>query len=149
MYYALTIKDGIITGVHESEKPITDKTFALNPKLAGQEVMLFTSGEYREGHALSEYTDGKLRPLVDRINEGMSEIPEGFELIDGELIKRDVLVEEAPLKLLDVLSASDAKIAALEAELAALKPIMQQLIDSQKATEPVKEDSEPQLPLTK
>ena len=122
MYYAITIKDGIITGVHESEKPITDKTFALNPKLAGQKVMPFTSGGYREGHALAEYTDGKLRPLMDRIAEGLAEIPEGFELIDGELVKRDVPAEEAPPKLLDLLSAAASKIAALEAELVLLKP---------------------------
>ena len=149
MYYALTIKDGIITGVHESEKPITDKTFANNPELSWQEVMPFKDGEYREGHSLAEYTDGKLRPLLDRITDGLAEKPQGFEIIDNELVKMDVPVEEASPKILDILSASDAKIAALEAELAALKPIMQQLIDSQKATKPVKEDSESQLPLTK
>jgi hypothetical protein len=115
MYHALTIKENIITGVHESEMPITDKTFAKNPELTGQEVLPFTSGEYREGHALAEYTDGKLRPLVDRISEGLANIPEGFELIDGELVKTDVPVEEAPPKLID-------RIRALETELAALKP---------------------------
>ena len=149
MYYALTVKDGIITGVHESESLITDKTFENNPNLVGQEVMSFKDAEYSEGHKLAEYTDGILRPLLDRINEGLTDIPEGFELIDGELANLDVPIEDAPPKILDILSASDAKIAALEAELAALKPIMQQLIDSQKATEPVKEDSESQLPLTK
>ena len=122
MYYAITIKNGVITGVHESEKPITDKTFALNPELAGQEVVPFKDGEYQEGHWLAEYTDGKLRQLIDRINEGLTDIPEGFELIDGELIKRDVPVEEAPPKLLDLLTAAAGKIAALEAELALLKP---------------------------
>jgi hypothetical protein len=115
MYYALTTKDGIITGVHESEMPITGKTFDKNPELTGQEVLPFTSGEYREGHSLAEYTDGKLRPLLDRISEGLANIPEGFELIDGELVKTDVPVEEAPPKLID-------RIRALETELAALKP---------------------------
>ena len=122
MYYALTIKDSIITGVHESESPITDKTFENNPNLAGQEVMSFKNAEYSEGHKLAEYTDGVLRPLIDRINEGLTDIPEGFELIDGELVNLDVPIEDAPPKILDILSASDAKIAALETELAALKP---------------------------
>ena len=123
MYYALTIKSGIITGVHESEKPIADKTFGNNPELAGQEVIpLKDTAEYQSGRRLTEYNDGILRPLLDRIVEGLADIPEGFELIDNELVKRDVPVEDAPPKLLDMLSAAAGKIAALEAELAALKP---------------------------
>ena len=129
MYYALTIKGGIITGVHESEKPIADKTFALNPKLAGQEVIpLKDTAEYQSGRRLTEYNDGILRPLLDRIAEGLADIPEGFELIDDELVKRDVPIEEAPPKLLDLLSAAAGKIAALEGELALLKPTVSTLV---------------------
>ena len=38
LYYALTLRDGVITGRHESVKPITMKTFD-KTKYAGDEVV--------------------------------------------------------------------------------------------------------------
>jgi hypothetical protein len=121
MYYALTINaDQIITGVHESASPIAETTFAENPELAEDTVLpIDEPNEYQAGQPMAAYTDGVLRPLIDRINEGLASVPEGVELIDGELVKTDVPVEEAPPKLID-------RIRALETELAALKPKIQE-----------------------
>ena len=123
MYYALTVNAyQIITGVHESVAPILTDTFAANPELADDTVVPFESGEYAQGYHLDEYADGVLRPLVDRIADGLAAVPDGFELIDGELIKRDVPVEDAPPKLLDMLTAANAEITALKLKLAELEP---------------------------
>ena len=122
IYNALTIKDNIITGVHASTKPIEQGHFERSPKYADDTVVPFEKGEYAQGHHLDEYADGILRPLVDRIADGLARVPDGFELIDGESIKRDVPVEDAPPKLLDMLTAANAEITALKLKLTELEP---------------------------
>lgn len=122
IYNALTIKDNIITGVHTATKPIEKGHFERSPKYADDTVVPFESGEYAQGHHLDEYADGILRPLVDRITDGLAQVPDGFELIDGELIKRDIPVEDAPPKLMDMLTAANAEITALKSKLTALEP---------------------------
>lgn len=91
LYYALTIKDGFVTGVHESGTPFTSQTFANSPEYAGQEVrQLEEKFEYETGQPLASYNeDGTLRPLIDRINEGLAEVPDGHAIIDGELVAEE------------------------------------------------------------
>lgn len=127
IYNALTIKDNIITGVHTATKPIEQGHFERSPKYADDTVVSFESGEYTQGHSMDEYADGILRPIVDRIADGLAAVPDGFELIDGELIKRDVPVEDAPPKLVDMLTAANAEIAALKLKLTALEPTITKL----------------------
>ena len=127
IYNALTIKDNIITGVHTATKPIEQGHFERSPKYADDTVVPFGAGEYAQGHHLDEYADGILRPIVDRIVDGLAAVPDGFELIDGELIKRDIPVEDAPPTLLDMLTAANTEIAALKSKLAALEPTISAL----------------------
>lgn len=112
MYYALTVKDNIITGVHESEKPITDKTFKANPWLAEDLVIpIDTPMDYLTGTDIRCFEkDGKLKDPVWCIEQGYMKLPPDMELIDGELIKKDIPVEEAPPSLKDRLMAAEQKV---------------------------------------
>ncbi len=111
MYYAITILDGKITAKHESGSPITDTTFDANPEFAGQEVIETTeASEYASGFLLAEFTaDGVLRPLIDRINDGLATVPDGMKLIDGQLVADEVPPEAetegvvSAMELIDIL----------------------------------------------
>lgn len=102
MNYALTVRGTTITGVHEGIRPFTQDTFAKNPRLAGDEVRLIEDpAEYAPGTDLREYdANGMLRPLVDRILEGYAQVPPGYELIEGELVRTQEAEAEAPPTLL-------------------------------------------------
>lgn len=111
MYYAITIDhDGRITGRHESVVELTADVFA-DGIFAGQEVRAVAQGtEYRAGYLLAEYdADGALRPLIDRINDGLTAVPDAWELIDGELVLTEVPEAEAPPRLLERVLGAEAK----------------------------------------
>lgn len=111
MYEVITVKDGRITGRHESTVEITAQTFANSPMYAGHEVMPVPEGaDYREDFLLAEYTaEGVLRPLIDRILEGLTEVPDGYEVIDGDLVQTQVpeTEAEAPPTLLARVEAAE------------------------------------------
>lgn len=111
MFYALTVNNGIITGVHSSVEQIKQGHFKRSPKFAEDIVVPIESGEYAAGHNVKEYSKGKLRPLVDRVKEGFAEVPAGYELIEGELVKKDVASEGTPELLSTRLEAIEAEIA--------------------------------------
>ena len=140
MYYALTIRGDLITGVHSSTTPFTPDQFERNPKLANDIVMPFEKGEYKAGHSMREYDGGKLLPLIDRIKAGLANIPPGHELIDGELIRQDAPAEELPPGIKKRLEMADARIAALEAEIEKIVPFMtglgQGVLDFNRIEEP-------------
>ncbi len=96
MYYAVTTDRGRITGVHESSFPITSGTFAESPLLAGQEVIPVDDVQrirIEEGRYIDEYTeDWILKPLQQRVDEGIIVVPEGY-VIDGEEIRAMTLQE--------------------------------------------------------
>lgn len=98
MYYAITVRDGLITARHESRTPITGETFTESTRFAGQEVLpVGPETEYAGGYRVAEYdAAGLLRPLVDRIRDGLREVPAGFELIDGSLVPVAVPEAEVP-----------------------------------------------------
>lgn len=109
MYYAITIDgDGRITGRHESVIELTADIFS-GGAFDGQELMPVTQAqEYRAGHLLAEYdAGGKLRPLIDRIMEGLTEVPDGYEVIDGELVQTHVPEAEAPPTLMARVAAAE------------------------------------------
>ena len=111
MYYAITIDaDGMITDKHSSMTPITVETFINSSDYSGQEVReVSQESEYYRGFHLAEFDDdGMLRPLIDRVNDGLTPIPEGYELIDGELVAANLPVEETPMTLLNRLEAAEA-----------------------------------------
>lgn len=117
MYYVITVKDGVITGRHHSTMPITADTFATSSVFAGHTVQgIDPRTEYTAGFMLAEYTaEGALRPLVDRINDGLAKVPDGFELIDGELVQTQVPEAEAPPTLMARVVAAEERAQAAEA----------------------------------
>ena len=121
IYTALTIRGDLITGVHSSTMPFTPDQFERNPKLANDIVVPFESGEYRAGHDLREYMNGKLRPLADRISDGLTSIPSGYEVIDGQLVKIDAPIEDQPQSIHQRIEDADARISALEDEIARMR----------------------------
>lgn len=121
IYYALTIRDNIITGVHSSTKPMKQGHFERNPKLADDIVVPYECGEYASGHDIREYENGKLRPLVDRILDGLASVPNGYEMVDNQLIKVDAPIAEQPQSIRQRIEDADARIAALESEIARMR----------------------------
>ena len=103
MYYALTVDGNLITGVHESLEEITQGHFAANPELASHLIIpLDNPGEYSAGFDIRCFNeDGTLKPLVWRIENGYTEIPHGYELVDGELVASNVPEAVAPITLVE------------------------------------------------
>lgn len=116
MYHAITIKDGRITGRHQSIAEITTDTFAQSPAFAGHQVQAVDAAtEYAEGQLMAAYDPaGILRPLIDRINEGLAQVPDGYELIDGQLVETALPEQEAPPTLMARVQAAEAKAADAE-----------------------------------
>ena len=99
MYYALTVNaDQIITGVHESGTPITTNTFSANAELSEDTVVSIPSpAEYQiYTHILCYEEDGTLKDLVWCIENGYMELPPDKEIINGELVDKEIPAEEQP-----------------------------------------------------
>lgn len=85
---AITIKDSIITGIHEYKD-----------ELIFEEESEFYAHEIREVSAQSEYIvgvdvkafteDGRLRPLAEIVAEGYTRPPDGHVLVDNEFVPID------------------------------------------------------------
>ena len=98
MFYALTINtDQIITGVHESGTPITTNAFSANAELSEDTVVSIPSpAEYQtHTHILCYNENGTRKSDVWCIENGFMELPPYAEIIDGELIYREMPPEEA------------------------------------------------------
>lgn len=111
LFYAMTVRDGVITGVHESAQEIAPDIFADNAEFGGDAVVQLgqEKKEYAAGYKLAEYDeDGKLRPILDRINDGLTPVPEGYELVDGELVEITAPAEEAPLSIAEKIEEVEA-----------------------------------------
>lgn len=126
MYYAMTIKNSLITGVHESMTPITATTFAKNPAMADNEVIALEEPmEYASGMDIRAYNeDGTLKPPVWCIENDYMELPTGYEIIDGELVKTNVPEVEAPATLMDRIAKSDARMTTVEEVLDLIAEVM-------------------------
>lgn len=86
MYYAITLKDGIITGVHESMQPMTAATFA-SSAYAGHDVVSVPHGNISTDLPLASYHgDWTLKPLSQRVAEGLVTIDDGY-VLDGDTIR--------------------------------------------------------------
>lgn len=87
MHYAITIKDGLITDLHRCSMPFTLDNLDADTYGGQDFVILPDPGEITAGQPVAAYnTDWTLRPLIDRINEGLAAVPEGYKLVDGQLI---------------------------------------------------------------
>ncbi len=88
--------DTLIRAVLESDKPVTPELLATTD-YAGMEIRAIDHvAEYTSGHKLAEYTkDGKLRPILERVLEGLCPVPDGYELVDGELVEKSAPPEKA------------------------------------------------------
>lgn len=149
MYYAITIdSDGRITGRHESARELTESVFS-SGAYAGQEVRPVTQAqEYRAGYLLAEYDqDGRLRPLIDRILEGLTEAPDGYEVIDGELVQTQVPEAEAPPRLLERVLGAEAKAEAITIPAKAARVMFQALAKNDTITEADALDNAGMFPL--
>lgn len=102
MYFAITVNtDQIITGVHESVTPITSSTFAGNPSLAEDSVVAVENpNDLQAGIDVRCFNeDGMSKPIVWCIENGYMALPPNSQIIDGELVFREMPPEEAPLTL--------------------------------------------------
>lgn len=137
MHYALTVNSyGIITGVHESEKPIAPTQFAKNPRLCADGVLLIPEGgEYRTGlHILCYNEDGTQRPDVWCIENGYMEMPDGYEIVDGELVKTNPPASDAPQTWKDFLAQETERIEAETAQkFTGMKPLLNELMTGKTA----------------
>ena len=156
MNYALTIKDNIITGGHESLDENTADTFDGNPEFAGQTVTgLKDKAEYRERmDARCFDKKGKLKTLVWRIEQGYERLPDGAEIVDGVLVDEKTTVEEAPPTLveeirqlkekLSMIECKAAKLDTMETDLAEMKRRANKQVEPIKIMEPIKAIKIPQ-----
>lgn len=112
---AITVKDGLITGRLDSDAPVTPELLSAGP-LAGHEIISVTEeSQYEVGFLLAEYTPaGMLRPLLDRVLEGLRPVPDGMMLQDGQLIEEEVSPEDAPASLRVELEKARAALEASE-----------------------------------
>lgn len=115
MNYCLTVKDNLITGVHEKEDAFTEKTFLRNPWLTDSTVVpIKEPAKYEAGVDIRcYYKNGKMRPLLWCIEQGYAKVPDGYELIGKELVKLDAPVSEAPPTIRQRLEAQENQIAQL------------------------------------
>lgn len=106
MYYAITVKDATITGVHESLTPITVDTFTLNPELAGDTVVTIPSScDFQTGENIFCYDEtGTRKPDVWCIENGYMELPYGYEILEGELLRTQTPVENTPITIQEYLN---------------------------------------------
>lgn len=132
MYYAITIDaDGRITGRHESTMALTAEIFA-GGAFDGQEVRAVDAAtEYAEGQPLAAYDPaGMLRPIIDRIKEGLTEVPQGFELVGDELVELSAPATEAPPTLAQLveklMAANEDMRARLDAAFAPMANLLEQ-----------------------
>lgn len=113
LYYAITINEaGIITGRHEGAKPITAMQFYANPWLHGDIVHgIAKTSDYTEGTHINCYDEtGKYKGNVWAIENGYTELPIGYEIVDGELVEVDRPIDEsAPPTIRDRLNRLDAE----------------------------------------
>lgn len=102
MNYALTIRDNLITGVHESAVEFTPKTFENNPRLSADEVRLIPArADYLTGVDIRCFeVNGTAKDPVWCIEQGYMALPEGWEIIDGVLVQSQVPEAEASPTLL-------------------------------------------------
>ena len=148
MYYALTVnKDHMITGVHESLSVISTKTFASNSYIKDDEVIVVDSpAEFESDVDIRCYSeDGSLKPLLWRIENGYAPLPFDKEIINGELVDKEVPAEEQPKSLKEYLDEQfacvrkessdgiDAMKAESVAKVQSMKPLMTELVKGKPA----------------
>lgn len=141
MNYALTINaDQIITGVHESVTPILADTFSANPELADDTVIIIPApADYQtHTHILCYDEDGTRKPDLWCIENGYMELPPNKEIINGELVNKEIPAEEAPPAIMAVMreaaeEAARAATNAFDKRFTALKPVISDLLKGREA----------------
>lgn len=136
MYYALTIMDNTITGVHESMTPYTSSTFVENPRFASHQVVTIQDPmQFQTGVDIRAYNeDGTMKDEVWCIEQGYMPMPNGYEIIDGALVKKDIPEAEVPLTWKQFLANETTRIeeeASKKTE--AMKPLLTELVKGKSA----------------
>lgn len=93
LFYAITVRDGVITCKHESSAPIVDSMF-INTAFESQDVISLPGDvAIQTGLNIGEYTaDWELKPMAQRVAEGYVMLAVD-EVIDGEVIRAMTLQE--------------------------------------------------------
>ena len=137
MHYALTINaDQIITGVHESGTPITTNMFSANAELSEDTVVSIPSpADYQTyTHILCYDEDGALKDLVWCIENGYMELPPNKEIINGELVDKEIPAEEQPQTIKQYLKEQFGMVRQeAEMKIVAMKPLMTELVKGKPA----------------
>lgn len=113
MYYALTINpEHVITGVHESTSQITQNMFVSNPDYANDTVVVIESpAEYESNADIRNYNeDGTLKPILWRIENGLTPIPPDKDFINGVLVDKEISAEQTPQTIQEYLDSQFASI---------------------------------------
>ena len=107
MYYALTIRDNLITGVHEGGSPIEQGHFSANPELANDTVFAIEgTHDYVTGIDIRCYNDdGSMKPELWCIEQGYLALPPNKEIINGELVDKVIPPEAQPQNIMQLLNA--------------------------------------------
>lgn len=106
MFYALSInKDNIITGVHESLMPIPANAFKESAEFADDTIVVIDSpAEFQTFMDIRCYNeDGTMKHLVWCIENGYIPLPFGKEIINGELVDKEIPVDKQPKTLKEYL----------------------------------------------
>ena len=103
LYCAITVTNGIITGIHESMCPITNDTFAASPLYAGHDVIEVSKGvQISEGLPVASYDEKwRLKPLSQRVAEQLITIEPGY-MLDGEEIREMTVSEKVAAGILTI-----------------------------------------------
>ena len=136
MYYAITVKDNIITGVHESAAPITENAFKGNLELASHQVVLLADPlAYQTETDIRCYNeDGTRKPDLWCIENSYMALPPNMEIIDGELVDKEIPAEEQPQTLKQYLEEQFGAVRQeTEKTTSALRPLMTELVKGKPA----------------
>lgn len=136
MYYALTIIDNIITGVHESMTPYTSSTFVEHPRFASHQVVTIQDPmQFQTGVDIRAYNeDGTMKDEVWCIEQGYMPMPDGYEIVDGVLVKKEISEAEVPLTWKQFLANETARIEEeANKKTLAMKPLLTELVKGKSA----------------
>lgn len=119
MYHALTVDPATnrISGIHDCALPFVEKHFAQNPELASHTIIPTRNpGLFTVGFDLRAY-NAELTAEIDivlAIQQGYRPMPEGFEIVDGILVKKETPEQELPPDMQEILNEARNKMAEQE-----------------------------------
>ena len=120
MNYALTVRDYIITGVHESLMLFGPWTFEKNPALCNDKIVIIKeTGKYRKGMDIRCFeADGTPKDAVWCIQQGLMKLPPNTEIIGGELVDITKPEADAPESVKSIIDGLRGELELLKTQIA-------------------------------